>query len=76
MIKYEYDITSHPAGEFNRLTYFCTEAGECGLEEVPDQQTNILRDILNKQGSEGWELVQVFFGKDGVVAFWKRIIGL
>jgi len=75
MIKYEYEISKHPAEEFNRLTYFCTEVGECSLEEVPDQQTNVLRDILNKQGSEGWELVQVFFGKDGVVAFWKRMIG-
>lgn len=75
MIKYEYKITRHPAEEFNRLKYFCTEAGECSLEEVPDQQTDILRSILNRQGSEGWELVQVFFGKDGVVAFWKRMIG-
>ena len=75
MMKYEYEITRHLAEEFNRLAYFCTEAGECSLEEVPDQQTDILRDILNKQGSEGWELVQVFFGKDGVVAFWKRMIG-
>lgn len=74
MTKYGYEITKHPADEFNRLAYFCTESGECSLEEVPDQQTGILRDILNQRGSEGWELVQLFFGKDGVVALWKRMI--
>ena len=73
MTKYEYEITKHPADEFNHLTYFCTEGGECSLEEIPDHQTVILRDILNQQGSEGWELVQLFFGKDGVVALWKRM---
>jgi hypothetical protein len=73
MANYEYEITKHPADEFHRLTYFCTESGECSLEEIPDQQMIILRDILNQKGSEGWELVQLFFGKDGVVALWKRI---
>lgn len=73
MKKYEYEITKHPADEFNHLTYFCTESGECSLEEIPDHQTVVLRDILNQQGSEGWELVQLFFGKNGVVALWKRM---
>jgi hypothetical protein len=75
MSKFEYEITKHPAQEFNRLAYFCTESGECSLEQVPDQQSIILRDILNQRGSEAWELVQLFFGKDGVVALWKRTIG-
>jgi hypothetical protein len=71
MTTYTYEITKHPADEFSRLTYFCTESGECSLEDIPDHQTNVLRDILNQRGSEGWELVQLFFGKDGVVALWK-----
>jgi hypothetical protein len=74
MENYEYEITRHPADEFNRLTYFCAENGECSLEEIPDQQVTILRDILNEKGSDGWELVQLFFGKDGVVALWKRVV--
>jgi hypothetical protein len=73
MSKYTYEITKHPADEFNRLAYFCTESGECELEEIPDRQTIILRDILNQRGSEGWELVQLFFGKAGVIALWKRM---
>jgi hypothetical protein len=74
MANYEYEITRHPADEFYHLTYFCTESGECSLEEIPDRQVTILRDILNEKGSDGWELVQLFFGKDGVVALWKRVV--
>jgi len=33
-----------------------------------------MKGILNGRGSEGWELIQIFFGEDGVVAFWKRLI--
>lgn len=73
MTRYTYEITMHPADEFSRLTYFCTESGECSLEDIPDDQAVILRDILNQKGNEGWELVQLFFGKDGVMALWKKM---
>jgi hypothetical protein len=73
MAQYIYEITKHPANEFSHLTYFCTESGECSLEDVTDDQTAVLRDILNYKGSEGWEVVQLFFGKDGVVAIWKKM---
>jgi len=73
MAQYIYEITKHPANEFSHLTYFCTESGECSLEDVTDDQTDVLRDILNYKGSEGWEVVQLFFGKDGVVAIWKKM---
>jgi len=44
------------------------------IDEVSKDQTRILADILNNRGSKGWELVQISFGKDGVIAFWKRRI--
>ncbi len=59
---------------FDKVIYFCSEAGQCGIDEVSKDQTRILADILNNRGSEGWELVQISFGKDGVMAFWKRRI--
>jgi hypothetical protein len=74
MKRFEYEITKHPAGEFSHLTYFCSETGECSLDQVPEYQTKRLREIMNKKGSEGWELVQISFGTDGIVAFWKRMI--
>lgn len=72
MKHFEYQITHHPGESFNQVVYFCTETAECSLNEVPGDQTKILTDILNERGQQGWELVQVSFGKDGVMAFWKR----
>ena len=76
MKRFEYDITKHPADKFSQLVYYCTEQGECNLKEVPAEQFRVLRDILAERGSEGWELVQLSFGSDGIVAFWKRAISM
>jgi hypothetical protein len=72
MKRFEYDITKHSADTFDKVVYFCSETGQCGLNEVSRDQTRILADILNQKGQEGWELVQVAFGQDGLMAFWKR----
>jgi hypothetical protein len=74
MEKFEYEITKHPSGEFRKLVYFCNEQGECKMDQVPADQLKAMGEILNSRGSQGWELVQLFFGDDGVVAFWKRAI--
>jgi hypothetical protein len=72
MKHYEYDITLHAGDSFKQLVYFCTETAECTLEQVPGKQPQMLVDLLNERGKQGWELVQVSFGRDGVMAFWKR----
>jgi hypothetical protein len=74
MKKFQYEITKHPSSEFNQLVYFCTDQGECSLEQVPSSQTEILKGLLNNRGEQGWELIQLFFGKDGIVALWKKAI--
>lgn len=72
---FEYEISKHPADAFKEVIYFCGEDGQCSLEHVPAKQLNTLEVVLNERGRQGWELVQVAFGKDGVLAFWKRIVG-
>lgn len=72
MKRFEYDITQHSGDTFDKVVYFCSETGECSLDEVSRDQTRVLADILNQRGKEGWELVQIAFGEDGVMAFWKR----
>jgi len=74
MDQFKYKITKHPAEAFEQLAYFCSESGECNLEQVPVDQTKILEDMLNERGNQGWELVQVSFGKGGIMAFWKHKI--
>jgi len=72
MKHFEYQVSHHPGESFKQVVYFCSEVGACSIEEVPTHQTRILTDILNERGRQGWELVQAFFGKDGVIALWKR----
>jgi hypothetical protein len=74
MVRFEYEITKHPAEEFNQLIYFCTDEGDCTLNDLPQDQVAMLVDILNKRGDQGWELIEMFFGKDGVIALWKRAV--
>ena len=73
-MKFEYDITKHHAKDFPQLVYYCTDKGECTYNDVPSEQIDILQNILNEKGADGWEMVQAFFGEDGVIAFWKREI--
>jgi len=72
MSLFEYDITKHSDQDFKKTNFFCTASGECALGEVPDQETLLLKKVLDERGNQGWELVQLYFGKDGIVAFWKR----
>ena len=72
MEKFIYEISKYPAEALNQLVFFCSEKGECRINQVPHDQTKILEELLNEQGAQGWELIQLFFGKDGVIAFWKR----
>ncbi|HID30773.1 MAG TPA: hypothetical protein EYP19_12315 [Desulfobacterales bacterium] len=72
MRRFEYEITQHSAETFDKVVYFCSESGECSLDEVSKDQIRTLTGILNNKGGEGWELVQISFGKDGLMAYWKR----
>ena len=71
MSGFKYEITKHPAKEFSQFVYFCTEQGECKVADVPPDQMEVLREALNEKGGRGWELVQLIFGKDGIVGVWK-----
>lgn len=72
MKQFTYEITRHPASQFTQLVYFCSGSGECSYDQLPSDQLNVLSDILNDRGSQGWELVQVSFGEGGLLAFWKK----
>ena len=71
MKKYEYQITIHPVETFKQVAFFCTQEGECSLENLPSDQVKVLQTLLNERGQQGWELVDMSFGKDGVLAIWK-----
>ncbi len=76
MERFEYEITRHNSDEFRRVVYFCSDTGDCSLEDVPADEAQVLVDILNERGQDGWEMVQLLTGKDGVLAFWKRRVSV
>ena len=43
---FKYEVVKYQAEAFEKLAFFCSEAGECKLEQVPGDQTRILEDQL------------------------------
>ena len=72
MKRYEYHISKHVTEDLQPLTYLCSDDGVCRISEVNGDATLLLEDLLNERGREGWEVVQLVFGKGGMVAIWKR----
>lgn len=72
MKTFEYQITLHPADDFKEVVYFCAENGDCEAGDVPSSQVEKLEAVLNQQGRKGWEMVQMSFGRQGVLIVWKR----
>jgi hypothetical protein len=71
MERFEYEISTHDGSAFAELAYVCSQQGECS-QEAPQQESQILVHLMNQRGLQGWELIQLFPGDQGVIAFWKR----
>lgn len=74
MRRFQYDITRYPSEEFTTLVYSCTGDGRCSLDDAPIDQVETLKGMLNDRGGDGWQLLQLIFRNDGIIAFWKREI--
>ena len=72
MTRFEYKITAQSARDFHEVIYFCSPEGQCDVERIPVGQIEKIQAILNEQGLDGWELVHLALGKDGILVFWKR----
>jgi hypothetical protein len=72
MNQFEYEITTYPAEDFKEVVYFCSPDGQCDYQRLPADQIIKLQNVLTERGMEGWELIQASFGKEGILAFWKR----
>lgn len=72
MKEFEYEISIHQLQRENRMRIFCSEAGACSVEDVAGSDSETVGSALNERGRSGWELVQILFGRDGFICFWKR----
>ncbi len=72
MKAFRYKVTIYPLEKFSHLQFFCSESGECSLEEVFSGAMEKFEELLNELGEKGWELVQVISKPSGIVAIWKK----
>jgi len=75
MKRFEHDVTHYTPKDLGDASDFvCSEDGVCAQEKPPDGSISKLRELLDRHGAQGWELVELAFGKGGAIAFWKREI--
>lgn len=82
MKKCEYDISFHSIEELDisqlefspSQTIACDTEGHCFFSDVIKPNMDTFKELLNRRGSEGWELVQIGYHKGSLVCFWKREI--
>ncbi len=87
---WEHDITVHTLEEIQaareRLGYgtqgsqkkgpafFCDQQGVCLFDDVPEPNVEALKTILDIQGADGWELVQLDYRRELLICTWRRNI--
>jgi hypothetical protein len=86
MDRWEYEITTHSAGEVLKVreelghppdpqgpqVVYCDTEGKCFFDEAPNPYVNAIVHILNEKGREGWDLVQMVFRQADFIAVWRR----
>jgi hypothetical protein len=83
---WEHDITVQTMAEIDAIrkdlgqkstaagepAVFCDARGVCFFDQEPDQNTAVLKSILDARGADGWELVQLDYGRDRLICIWRR----
>jgi len=86
MDRWEYQITTHSAGEVLRVreqlgypteegsppVVYCDTEGVCFFDEAPNTYVESIVHILNEKGEQGWELVQITFRQSDFISIWRR----
>ena len=62
MRQYEYEITKHANEDFTHLVYVCNAEGECSIDQVPENQINMLTDMLTEGAPRDGRLYKLFLG--------------
>jgi hypothetical protein len=72
---FPFEEASTPGGEpAPGVVYACDVNGECSVRDLHSEHRKELQEFLNDMGREGWELIQIFPQRAGVVTFWKRVV--
>lgn len=87
-LRWEHDITVYTMAEIEAVreklglgpadqrelepTIFCDHEGICFFDGSPDSNVEVLKSLLNAQGANGWELVQLDYRRDRLICTWRR----
>jgi hypothetical protein len=86
MDRWEYQITTHTAGEVlavreelgyapeegNPPVVYCDTEGVCFFDEAPNPYVEAIVHILNEKGEQGWGLVHIAFRQADFICIWRR----
>jgi hypothetical protein len=86
MDRWQFQITTHSAGEVLRVreelghppdegsppVVYCDTEGVCFFDEAPNPYVDSIVHILNAQGEQGWDLVQMVPRQADFICIWKR----
>ncbi len=80
-MSWEHAITVHildeivEAGEelkAKEIVLFCDTGGTCFFDDAPNPYLKAMTEVLDRQGAEGWMLVDVTLREEDMICFWRR----
>jgi hypothetical protein len=61
-----------PGQEVEEKAFYCDQKGQCFLHDTSRAAADMIRDTLNEEGKNGWELVQFGYHQNELMCGWKR----
>jgi hypothetical protein len=52
--------------------FYCDQRGQCFLHDTSREAAGMIREVLNREGKKGWELVQFGYHQKELICVWKR----
>ena len=81
-MSWEHAITVHTLDEIvgegekleaeDEIVLFCDTEGACFFDDAPNPYLKAMTEVLDKQGAEGWMLVDVTLRETDMICFWRR----
>ncbi|MFP3896678.1 MAG: hypothetical protein ACLFV5_07575 [Anaerolineales bacterium] len=81
-MSWEHAITIHTRDEIveagenlkagEEIVLFCDTEGDCFFDDAPNPYLWAMTEVLDRQGADGWVLVDVTLRERDMICFWRR----
>jgi len=75
MAKWSYKATRHNLAEMHKKPeriIECDTGGLCMVHGMSEQGLDVIKEVLDAEGAQGWELVQCNYHEGELLCVWKR----